>query len=98
MASFQTKAFTPAELEEILARDEVFYDQIELEDMKYDEKSASFKFPCPCGDDFIIQYEDLLIGEDKAICPSCSLVIRVSYDQDALKNISEIYNLEYDTL
>ena len=34
---------------------------------------------------FLLQYfslEDLQIGEEVATCPSCSLLIRVIYDQD----------------
>ncbi|XP_037086388.1 DPH3 homolog [Pollicipes pollicipes] len=60
----------------------VFHDEIEIEDFEYDEETESFSYPCPCGDKFIITKEELIAGEDVATCPSCSLIIRVIYDQD----------------
>ena len=39
--------------------------------------------PCPCGDLFAISVDDLLDGEDLADCPSCSLLLRVTYDPEA---------------
>lgn len=57
-----------------------FYDEIELEDLTFDQGNDLFHFPCPCGDRFEISREDLENGEDVAMCPSCSLIIRVIYD------------------
>lgn len=59
-----------------------FYDEIEIEDMEYDEEKETYQYPCPCGDKFVISVEDLKNGEEVATCPSCSLIIRVIYDQD----------------
>lgn len=28
------------------------YDEIEIEDMDFDEETGIFTFPCPCGDKF----------------------------------------------
>nr|CAX69827.1 DPH3 homolog (CSL-type zinc finger-containing protein 2) [Schistosoma japonicum] len=60
----------------------VFHDEIEIEDMEYDEESETYSYPCPCGDRFLITKEDLLSGDNIARCPSCSLYIRVIYDTE----------------
>lgn len=62
-----------------------YYDEVEIEDMEYDEATASYIYPCPCGDKFRITKEELLDGEDIARCPSCSLLIKVIYDPDDLE-------------
>ena len=57
-----------------------YYDEIEIEDMAWDEEKRVYHYPCPCGDRFEISRRQLANYEDIAICPSCSLVIRVIYD------------------
>ncbi|EJT98178.1 zf-CSL-domain-containing protein [Dacryopinax primogenitus] len=57
-----------------------FYDEIEIEDMIWDDAKGVFHYPCPCGDRFEISRKQLANGEDIAVCPSCSLVIRIIYD------------------
>ena len=68
-----------------------FYDEIEIDDMNFDESTKTFTYPCPCGDRFEIYIDDLYYalsdleeatGElpadelsNIAICPSCSLQI-----------------------
>jgi len=61
-----------------------FYDEIEIEDMEFDEDSRTYFYPCPCGDRFQITKAQLLDGEEAATCPSCSLIIRVIYDPQEL--------------
>ena len=56
------------------------YDEIEIEDMTYDTALQIYHYPCPCGDRFEISIGDLREGEDVAVCPSCSLMIRVVFD------------------
>jgi len=56
------------------------YDEVEIEDMTFDEAMGVYQFPCPCGDKFQITLEDLLEEQDIAVCPSCSLMIRVIFD------------------
>jgi diphthamide biosynthesis protein 3 len=56
------------------------YDEIEIEDMTYDETLQMYHYPCPCGDRFQIQLDDLRDEQDIAVCPSCSLMIRVIFD------------------
>ncbi|KAI1311721.1 zf-CSL-domain-containing protein [Xylaria venustula] len=61
------------------------YDEVEIEDMTFDETLQIFHFPCPCGDRFEIALADLQDeSTDIAVCPSCSLMIRVIFDQDNL--------------
>ncbi|KAL7278264.1 hypothetical protein ACG7TL_008240 [Trametes sanguinea] len=57
-----------------------YYDEVEIEDMAWDEEKRVYHYPCPCGDRFEISKKQLKNYEDIATCPSCSLVIRVIYD------------------
>lgn len=61
-----------------------FYDDVDIDDMRFDAEKQVFTYPCPCGDKFQISVEDLEDGEEVARCPSCSLIIRVVYDPDGL--------------
>lgn len=56
------------------------YDEIEIEDMTFDTTLQIYHYPCPCGDRFEIFIEDLRDGNEIAVCPSCSLQIRVIFD------------------
>lgn len=57
------------------------YDEVEIEDMTYDETLQTYHYPCPCGDRFEIALADLQDeSNDIAVCPSCSLMIRVIYE------------------
>ena len=56
------------------------YDEIEIEDMTFDPAMQIYHFPCPCGDRFEITIDDLRDGEEIAVCPSCSLMIKVFFD------------------
>jgi len=57
-----------------------YYDEVEIEDMTWDEDDKVYHYPCPCGDRFEISRAQLAGCEDIATCPSCSLIIRVIYD------------------
>ena len=57
-----------------------YYDEIEIEDMTWDDSKGVYHYPCPCGDRFEISRAQLANYEDIATCPSCSLVIRIIYD------------------
>ncbi|PHH80423.1 hypothetical protein CDD80_1627 [Ophiocordyceps camponoti-rufipedis] len=56
------------------------YDEIEIEDMTFDPALHIYHYPCPCGDRFQIALDDLRDEQDIAVCPSCSLMIRVIFD------------------
>ncbi|XP_022972367.1 diphthamide biosynthesis protein 3-like [Cucurbita maxima] len=58
------------------------YDDVEIEDMEWNEELQAFTYPCPCGDLFQITKEDLKLGEEIARCPSCSLYITVIYNME----------------
>ncbi|KAL1995808.1 hypothetical protein VTN49DRAFT_674 [Thermomyces lanuginosus] len=60
------------------------YDEIEIEDMTFDPNLQIYHYPCPCGDRFEIALADLQDGQDIAVCPSCSLMIRVIFDVNDL--------------
>jgi CSL zinc finger len=60
------------------------YDEVEIEDMTFNPETEVYSYPCPCGDRFQISLEELLDGEDIASCPSCTLRIRVIYDEESL--------------
>ncbi|KAJ2608998.1 Diphthamide biosynthesis protein 3 [Coemansia sp. RSA 1365] len=62
--------------------DSSFYDEIEIEDMEYDEDLEVYHYPCPCGDRFEISVVMLEEGEYIAKCPSCSLLLKVVYDEN----------------
>ncbi|KAJ3772568.1 zf-CSL-domain-containing protein [Lentinula raphanica] len=57
-----------------------YYDEVEIEDMVWDDIRKLYHYPCPCGDRFEITRQQLRDYEDIATCPSCSLIIRVIYD------------------
>jgi diphthamide biosynthesis protein 3 len=63
-----------------------FYDEVEIEDFEYDQSQEIYFFPCPCGDKFQISKQDLIDGEEIAHCPSCSLIIKVIYNQSDFEN------------
>lgn len=61
------------------------YDEIEIDDFTYDPETELFQYPCPCGDRFAITLDDLRDGEDVAVCPSCSLMVRVIFEPEDLE-------------
>ncbi|XP_031559354.1 DPH3 homolog [Actinia tenebrosa] len=68
----------------------VYHDEVEIEDFEYDEELETYFFPCPCGDQFQITKEQLENGEEVAVCPSCSLIIKVIYDMDDFMVTEEV--------
>ena len=81
---YPTRAVVAADATNAAMADEEeisIYDEIEIEDMTWDEALQIFHYPCPCGDRFEIVIDDLRDeSNDVATCPSCSLMIRVIYD------------------
>lgn len=71
------------------AEDQDMYDEIEIEDMTYDSTRQIYHYPCPCGDQFEIAVAALRDGEDVAVCPGCSLMIRVIFDLEDLPEEEE---------
>lgn len=31
-----------------------YYDEVDLDDMEFDESSGMYSYPCPCGDQFLL--------------------------------------------
>lgn len=52
--------------------------------MTFDSTLQIYHYPCPCGDRFEIGIDDLRDGEEIAVCPSCSLMIRVVFEVESL--------------
>ena len=77
------------------------YEEIEIEDMHWNEEELSYTYPCPCGDKFSIDLEELYDGEDIASCPSCTLRIRVIFEESDLPplppEVEDSSNQEPDT-
>mmetsp|Transcript_21749 Transcript_21749/g.33575 ORF Transcript_21749/g.33575 Transcript_21749/m.33575 type:complete len:109 (-) Transcript_21749:62-388(-) len=81
-----------AQIKQAIVDVENIYDEVEIDDMEYEEDEQAFRYPCPCGDRFSITlkqlYEMRTTDEDRekciAICPSCSLQVKVIFDEDAL--------------
>ncbi|KTW26020.1 diphthamide biosynthesis protein 3 [Pneumocystis carinii B80] len=71
------------------------YDEIEIEDFVFDEELEIYHYPCPCGDRFEISLDDLKEGDDIAYCPSCSLMVRVIYDQNMFTQDNEELSVQY---
>ncbi|MDC6271185.1 hypothetical protein PP707_02685 [Acetobacter pasteurianus] len=68
---------------------EAIYDEIEIEDFTFDPVTQLFQYPCPCGDRFAISLDDMQDGEDIAVCPSCSLMVKVIFELEDLKEYIE---------
>ncbi|KAK9170591.1 hypothetical protein Syun_002731 [Stephania yunnanensis] len=68
------------------------YDDVEIEDMEWNEELGAFTYPCPCGDLFQITKEELKLGEEIARCPSCSLYITVIYNMDDFNDSNNTNN------
>ena len=55
-------------------------DEVDLDDMNYDEKTGVYSFVCRCGDCYDIDNDELEAGAEIVHCGGCSLAIRVLYD------------------
>lgn len=67
----------------------LIHDEVELEDFEYDTETDTLKYPCPCGDEFSVTFDELLNGGKFAKCPSCSLMVQVIFEPEDLINIIE---------
>ncbi|XP_077284821.1 diphthamide biosynthesis 3 [Arctopsyche grandis] len=74
-----------------------FHDEVEIEDFELDEEEGIYYYPCPCGDRFQISKEELAAGEEVATCPSCSLIVKVIYDQEKYQAEIEEVSTDDDT-
>ncbi|KAJ2749479.1 hypothetical protein IWQ56_007221, partial [Coemansia nantahalensis] len=58
----------------------VVQDEIDLDEMAFDEDARTYTFPCRCSGSYSISEDDLGLGRDIAPCTDCSLKIRVLYE------------------
>uniref|UniRef100_A0A7S4JBC8 Diphthamide biosynthesis protein 3 n=1 Tax=Odontella aurita TaxID=265563 RepID=A0A7S4JBC8_9STRA len=65
------------------------YEEVEIEDLDFDQTEQIYTYPCPCGDRFSITLEELWDGEDIGRCPSCTLQIMIIYDEEDLPELLE---------
>jgi diphthamide biosynthesis protein 3 len=72
-----------------MSETETVYDQIEIEDFTYDPDTQLFTYPCPCGDRFQISIYDMQEGENIAVCPSCSLMCEIIFDELDLQQYTD---------
>lgn len=66
-----------------------FFDEVDLQEFKYIPEKMVFLYPCPCGDEFVITLEQLENGEEIAQCPSCSLIVRVIFDEEEIQKYQQ---------
>ena len=53
---------------------------VELDEFEYEELENIYTYECRCGDEFIMTEDDVIDGVQILTCPSCSLLLSVSYD------------------
>ncbi|KAJ2962276.1 hypothetical protein NQZ79_g2448 [Umbelopsis isabellina] len=63
-----------------LKQEAVINEDVDLDDMDYDEETGSFSLPCRCSGNYTICETDMELGVNTASCDNCSLIIRVLYD------------------
>ena len=66
-------------------------EEVDLDDMDFDNDQQYFSYPCPCGDVFIITVQELSDGEMIGTCPSCSLIIRVLFDEETIGPVLQAF-------
>ena len=66
-----------------------YYEEVELEDLDYDDVLQVYTYPCPCGDKFSISLAELYDTEDVGTCPSCTLRIKIIYQEEDLPELRE---------
>ncbi|KAJ3148943.1 DnaJ sub C member 24 [Geranomyces michiganensis] len=55
--------------------------EVDLDDMQHDPATELFSMPCRCGGSYVICEDDLGDGVDIVGCSTCSLRIRVLYEE-----------------
>ncbi|KAJ2722748.1 hypothetical protein GGI07_003075 [Coemansia sp. Benny D115] len=58
----------------------VVQDEVDLDDMEFDENLGVFMYQCRCSGHYAISEDDLELGREIAPCSDCSLKIRVLYE------------------
>ncbi|KAJ1648441.1 hypothetical protein LPJ64_000270 [Coemansia asiatica] len=58
----------------------VVQDEVDLDDMEFDEETGVYSYPCRCSGKYSIAESDMESGKEIAPCSDCSLKIRVLYE------------------
>lgn len=52
----------------------IYHDEVEIEDMEYDEETESYYYPCPCGDRF-----QITLVNDLKVKTICDMDLKYNY-------------------
>ncbi|KAF9970054.1 DnaJ sub C member 24 [Actinomortierella ambigua] len=55
-------------------------DDVDLDDIDYDEESGSYSTPCRCSGEYVVSEAELELGVDTVMCSTCSLIVRIHYE------------------
>ncbi|KAF9585468.1 Diphthamide biosynthesis protein 4 [Lunasporangiospora selenospora] len=55
-------------------------DDIDLDDMEFDEEAGIYSFPCRCSGEYAISEDELELGIDTVTCSTCSLIVLIHYE------------------
>ncbi|KAG0363136.1 hypothetical protein BC939DRAFT_459141 [Gamsiella multidivaricata] len=55
-------------------------DDIDLDDMDFDEETGIYSSPCRCSGEYVITEDELELGVDIVVCSTCSLIVRIHYE------------------
>lgn len=69
------------------------YEEVPLCELTFDLAEQKLRYPCPCGDLFEMLLADLIGGKDIAQCPTCSLTIKVLYNESERLAFLDKYQL-----
>ena len=59
-------------------------DVLDLDDMNFDPTEEQYESPCRCGGKYVVMVSDLEEGVEVVCCSTCSLSIRVLYQEQVL--------------
>lgn len=59
-------------------------DAVDLDNMTFDSTQAHYKSPCRCGGWYMVSENDLEGGVELVCCSTCSLSIRILYQEQAM--------------
>jgi len=56
------------------------YNEVDLDDLPFDESTSSYTHVCRCGARQVIEEETLMRGVDLFPCNQCSLLVRIMFE------------------
>ena len=82
MSGTKYTLFLPPMLESTLEERPAISQEVDLEEMQYDETAGSFTLLCRCGGKYTVFEDELEENIDVIGCSGCSLSIRVLFEAD----------------